>query len=301
LTLWNDIGVSSARRQARDLDVRTCDMRFETTRRRVSFMILSIAPLAAIVAAAIRPLRIPGVYQSLGAVLFTAIVATAWVLGLHSMKAGTTGQQRLALAGGCLVAPFALVALLWVGLSTPQDATPPENEMRYLVLVIMSIAITSGFAVLWHALTDAGEGLYSTVGFAANMLAGAAYVFWLSFALGASVERSRAGQMSPTVVSMAGGFDSLEAVACLLTYFTTAAFAVSLARAHWLGRGAMRAYAAVNIVALLFLMMTMRSSPDPRAPWYLQPVWIVRIPAIPWVMPFLLGVVLLRRAGDQQS
>ena len=154
-------------------------MRFETTNRRLSFTFLCITPLVAIIAAGVRALRVPGVYQSIGAGLFTAIAASAWVLGLHAVRTDTQGQQRLALAGGFLVAPFALVSLLWVGLSAPPDATPPQNQMRYLVLVIMSIAVTS-------------------------------------------------------------------------------------------------------------------------TPWYVRPTFIVGIPAIPWIMPFLIGVVLLRRAGDQQ-
>jgi hypothetical protein len=37
------------------------------------------------------------------------------------------------------------------------------------------------------------------------------------------------------------------------------------------------------------------------APWYTRPGVIVGIPAIPWIMPCLLGVVLLRRAGDARG
>ena len=36
------------------------------------------------------------------------------------------------------------------------------------------------------------------------------------------------------------------------------------------------------------------------APWYTRPGLIAGISAIPWIMPFLLGVVLLRRVGDAQ-
>jgi len=36
------------------------------------------------------------------------------------------------------------------------------------------------------------------------------------------------------------------------------------------------------------------------APWYFHVGFIVDIPAVPWIMPCLLGVVLLRRAGDEQ-
>jgi hypothetical protein len=35
-----------------------------------------------------------------------------------------------------------------------------------------------------------------------------------------------------------------------------------------------------------------------KTPWYTIPGFIFAIPAIPWIMPCLFGVVLLRRAGN---
>ena len=31
-----------------------------------------------------------------------------------------------------------------------------------------------------------------------------------------------------------------------------------------------------------------------------RPGFVAGIPAVPWIMPFLLGVVVLRRAGDER-
>ena len=36
------------------------------------------------------------------------------------------------------------------------------------------------------------------------------------------------------------------------------------------------------------------------APWYMRPGFIAGIPAVPWIMPCLLGVVLLRSAENEQ-
>ena len=88
----------------------------------------------------------------------------------------------------------------------------------------------------------------------------------------------------------------------MLTYVTTAAFATSLGRARWLGRGAAGAYVMASAVLLLFLVMRGLTYPEisgNTAPWYTRPGVIAGIPAIPWIMPCLLGVVLLRRAGDE--
>ena len=111
-----------------------------------------------------------------------------------------------------------------------------------------------------------------------------------------------AGQIPPAVRAVYDVYDILLFFACILTYLTTAAFATSLGRVRWLGRGATRAYVIVSFVALLFLVLRGFSYPDLRAsstPWYLRPAFIAGIPAVPWIMPFLLGVVLVRRAGDE--
>ena len=274
------------------------------TFRRISYVFLCTVPVLAIAVAAPRALRVSPIYQTVGGVLFAAIVIAAWILGARAIRAGAEGKGGLALAGGLLLTPFALVALLWVGLGPPWDASPRENVMRYLVLLISSIAVSGGLIVLQEALSEAGERHYSTLGFAAAMLAGAAYLIWTSLLLGAYIVRVRDGQVPPAINSLIDVFDVLLDVACLLTYLATAAFAAAMGRSGWLGRSATRAYVAVSIIALLFLMMRGMSYPDPAAlstPWYTQPGFIAGIPAIPFVMPFLLGIVLLRRAGDKQA
>ena len=88
-----------------------------------------------------------------------------------------------------------------------------------------------------------------------------------------------------------------------LTYVATAAFAASLARARWLGRRASRVYIIVSLMVLFFIVVSIVERPDPAAtsqPWYIHPGSILCIPALPLIMPALLGVVLLRRAGDEQ-
>lgn len=278
-------------------------MRFNSITRRLSYVFLCLVPFLLFPLVGVRALRIPGVYQTIGAVLFAAIVSAAWLLGVRAIK-GPEGRQRLALAGTFLLMPSTLFSLLWIGLASPGEATPVENRMRFLVLVVGSIAITGGFVVLREALHEAGERVYSTLGSAANMLAGAAYLVWMSFTLGMVVVRVQAGQIPPAVRAVYDVYDILLFIACVLTYLTTAAFATSLGRARWLGRGATRAYVIVSFVALLFLMLRGFSYPDLTAsstPWYLRPAFIAGIPAVPWIMPFLLGVVLVRRAGDEST
>jgi len=234
--------------------------------------------------------------------MFAGFFASTWSLGLRVVRVGPDERQKLALAGGLLQAPSALIALLWVGLGGPWVATPTENRMRYLVLLVMAMAVATAFMVLKDALSEAGERMYSMLGFATNIFAGAAYMVWLTIYLAAFDVKVREGKLSPEIVPLINMSDTLLFVACVLTYLTTASFAASMGRAAWLGRGAARAYVIASLVALLLIVIRGLSYPDPNAaPWYTLPGFIAGIPAVPWIMPSLLGVVLLKRAGEPSA
>lgn len=273
------------------------------TARRVSYVFLSIVPFLCFVVVGVRAFRVPGIYQVAGIVYFAAVALAAWTLGARAIRADTQDRRLLALAGILLITPFALVALLWVGLGGPWQATTAENQMRYLVLILMATAIAGGFVVLKEALSEAGERFYSTLGFTAIMLSGPLYLLWNTFAFATFFGKEHTGEVPAAIVSLRDMTDVLLFVAGFLTYLATLAFAASLGRVKWLGRGAARAFMIVNGVALLFLALRGLHYPDPRAlstPWYTNPGFVVGIPAVPFIMPFLLGVVLLRRAGDDQ-
>ncbi len=272
------------------------------TVRRVSYVFLCIVPFLSFVVVGVRAFRVPGVYQAVGVAYFAAIAIAAWTLGTRAIRADVQNGRLLGLAGTLLITPFALVALLWVGLGGPWQATAAENQMRYLVLIVMATAIAGGFVVLREALSEAGERFYATLGFAAIMLSGPLYLIWNTFAFGVFFAKEHAGEVPQALHSLGDIFDLLLFVAGFLTYLATAAFAASLGRVQWLGRSATSAFIIVSFVALLFLVIRGLKYPDPRAtPWYTSPGFIVGIPAVPFIMPFLLGVVLLRRAGEEQS
>lgn len=97
-------------------------------------------------------------------------------------------------------------------------------------------------------------------------------------------------------------YDVIEFVACVLSYVSTALFALALGAAGLLNRVPARAYAIVS--ALFVLLLASRGIAYPEisgqtAPWYTQPGVIAGIPAIPWIMPGLFAAILLRRAGDK--
>src|SRR6185436_3486783 len=209
------------------------------TARRISYIFLCTLQFLDLVVVGVRALRIPGIYQAIGVLLFAVIVIAAWILGARVIGSGVAERRRLALTGTLLILPWTIISLLWVGLGPPFQVTAPENHMRYLVLLANVAIVASAFVLLKEELYDAGERFYSTVGFAASIPAGAAYLVCISMSVAGSI----AG--SSDKVAAASGFlnalySVLEFVACVLTYITTAAFAASLGQAGWLGRGAAR-------------------------------------------------------------
>ncbi len=270
-----------------------------TTARRMSFYFLCAFPFVALATVAVRDLRIPGVYHAIGALHFAAIAFGAWILGARAIVSAAAPQRRLALAGVLLIFPWTVIALLWVGLGAPFQATAAENYMRFLVLLTNVVVVAGAFVVMKEELYAAGEYFYSTIGFAASIPGAVAYLVCISMSVAASI-----AELAGKDASVAGGFsglyDVLEFVACILTYVATAAFATSLGKVQWLGRNAARVYTVASAMLVALLVARGLSYPDlsgDTAPWYARPAFIAGIPAIPWLMPCLLGVVVLRRAG----
>ena len=269
-----------------------------------SYWFLFAIFIVAIVIGAIRPLRMSPMYQVIGVIQFGAMAFAAWTLGARAITSTSRGPRFLALSGILLITPFALLALLWVGLGPPWQATPAENQMRYLVLTAMAIAIVVGFVVLRGALGNADEQFRPSVGFGMIMLAGPLYLLFDALAFGVSTARLHGGEVPSAFRDLNTAIDMILFLAGALTYIATAAFAVALGQARWLGRGAARAFMIVSLVALSLLVIRGLHFPDPHAlstPWYTNPGFIVGIPAVPFIIPFLFGVVLLRRAGESDA
>jgi len=269
--------------------------------RRISYIFLCALPFLDLVVVGVRGFRIQGVYQTVGGVLFALIVIAAWILGARVIASTSPGKRRMALAGALLITPWAIVSLLWVGLGAPFQATLTENYMRFLVLLGSSIVVASAFVVLKEELYEIGERFYSTVGFAASISAGVAYFVCVSISVAQTMQRLSGDKTAFSGLIM-NFYSVLEFVAVILTYVATAAFATSFGNARWLRRGAVWAY--VIVCMTLVLLVTLRGVSFPEissstAPWYTQPGVIAGIPAVPWIMPGLLGVILLRRAGDE--
>jgi hypothetical protein len=274
----------------------------DSQKQRISYVFLCASLIVVFILASLRPLRTGHIATVIGVVVFAAIAVATSFLGRRAIRSTVQDQRLLSLAGILLIVPFAIVGLLWVGIGPPWMATATENQMRYLVLSVMSIAIASGLTVLKEALKNAGESFYSTVGFAMVMLAGPLYLVFNAFGFAAATASLNGGKLPSAFHDLNEIIDMILFLAGALTYLASAAFAASLGRVELLSRGAARCFAIVSLIAFALLLIRGLHFPDPRAlstPWYANPGFAVGIPAVPFIIPFYFGVVLLRRAGDE--
>jgi hypothetical protein len=210
----------------------------------------------------------------------------------------------LALSGGLLIAPWVLFSLL-AGIGRPDEATHIENQSRFLILLINSILVLGGLVMLRQALIDAGDRIYSNLGLIFIGVATPLYLVWSStmIQIHRVLEIHDRAEVPDWINATTDYSDMLLFFGGLLTYFATAAFAASLGQSGWIGRNSSRLIIAVSIGAAVCLTARGLRFPEPAvvfAHWYSIPGWIAGIPAIPWIMPCLIGVSLLKRAGSMR-
>jgi hypothetical protein len=249
----------------------------------------------------------PAAYSALVALLLLATALAAWFAGARAVTSSDPVRRMQAAAGILLVAPFVLFALL-VGVGPPHDQPPADNALRFLVLTVDALLVGSGLLVLRQSLASAGETLWSTLGAAAATWATPLYVAFTLIQRCDYVADLQGWSWAAAVMHPWHELTALDAFsmaalffAGLLTYVATAAFAAALAAAAWTGPRLARVFIALSAVAFAFLVARGFAYPGLEAAfahWYSIPGFVVGIPAVPWMMPCAMGVLLLRRAGS---
>lgn len=273
------------------------------SKRRRSYIVLCACLVLVTALFGLRAQYTSTVYYSLVAVQITVLCIAACKLGASAVRAEVEARRRLAVAGALLIMPWVLFSWL-AGFGTPWQATAAENQLRYLVLLINAMVVAGGLIVLKESLSEAGERFYSPLGFAAILLASPPYLIWATILLYEWSAKASVGSvpLPPGLNTMSAMSDYLLYFGGVLTYVASAAFAASLGRTRWLGRRATRGFVAASCIAVVCLVVRGPKFPSPTSVfehWYDIPGFVVGIPTVPWIIPMMFGVVLLRRAGDE--
>lgn len=231
------------------------------------------------------------------------MVMASWILGLHVIN---KKNEKTHLAAGAffLIAPWILVSMFF-GLGPPPEtasgwvATATEQQVRYSMLTVAGIFIALGFALLKEKLKNEGETYYSLLGFIAIIIAIPLFIldmlFWgfsltESFKLLVSTNTEKLPEWFKPLRVL---FGMISLVEVALTYLAITFFAVSMNRVGWLGKTSSKVFILISLLAIILIVLS-AFLPEP----FITAGFAVSIPAIPFLMPYFMGINLLRRAGD---
>lgn len=289
---------------ARNGGCNTCNMKPSPLLRRLGWLYLVLVPvIVSIFGFGVGHISYR-IYLPVWLINVCLMVASAWALGLHTMRDLENNKAKTALCGFLLVMPWLLISIFF-GFGPPPDSTggwvetSAEQRVRYGILVSAGLFIALGFAFLRQVLHKAGEEMYSLVGITAIMLAMPLFMinmmYWGEYLseffriLAASGSETRPDWFQP----LRKLFGMISVVEVALTYLATAAFSLSLGRVGWFKKVPVRIYLALSI---LFLAVVVLSEVFPQT--LAIPGFALSIPAMPFLMPYFIGINLLKRAGD---
>ena len=151
--------------------------------RQGGFAFLCALPFLALALVAPRPLHELPAREFVGLAIFAVALACLWRAGAAAIARHGPSARPLVLAAAFLLAPWMLVALLWTGLGAPFQASAPENQHRYVLLMANALLVGGGFMVLRDVLQERGERLLSGAMFAMAIPASGLYLACIAITL----------------------------------------------------------------------------------------------------------------------
>jgi hypothetical protein len=285
--------------------------------RQIASIYLWIAPLLSILVGGLRNLAGTEALIA-GYAVFVALTAAAiWKLG--AAKEGRV-REHPAFVPGVLLAAGPLTLLLGASVTgEPTAARPGDYLLNTTAILLGSLILVAGFVVLFARLWEAGQRLLPVLGLA-GLLAGTAlwlanlvfrYAVVASGAAGlqAAVE-DRAWVAYEYLPGLRGETswmefvlvwtDMLQLAFVLLAYLASGAFGGALVRTGWLGRVGGHVFVALNLAPALAVTagLVLAARGSVAAAWA---VFVLTIPFMVFVLPYFMGVALVRRdyRGDR--
>ncbi|MBO9566192.1 MAG: hypothetical protein J7621_25685 [Niastella sp.] len=236
------------------------------------------------------------------------MLALLWYLGARVLAGKEEVPRQQAVMALLLVLPWLFISVFF-GMGPPPATiaawvhTATEQQARYGILMGCGILATGGFTLLREELKKRGERFYSTLGIAALLMAAPLFILNMAY-WGGFLTRSFSTFINTIpdaprpdwYKAMQGLFYSIGLVEVALIYLATAAFAAGLKKAGLFRSGPCRLYILFSLLG--FVLSCLPS-------WLPEPFgsisYFVSIPAIPLVIPYLMGLNLLQRSNDLSS
>ncbi len=232
------------------------------------------------------------------------MVMASWILGLHTIL--DKNRSKFMTSGAfCLIVPIILVSMFF-GLGPPPETpagwvvTSAEQQIRYSMLTVAGIFIATGFTLLKEKQKAEGESYYSLLGTIAINIAIPLFIldmlFW-GFSLTElfkTLVAANTEKIPEWFKPFRMLFGMISVVEVALTYLAIAFFSVSLHLTGRLSKSSRNIYVMLSLFAFLIMILSV-FLPEP----FVTAGYIISIPAIPFFMPYYMGISLLKTEGDK--
>lgn len=248
------------------------------------------------------------IYLPIWLVNVVLMVIAAWVLGARVIRTNDPDKKHIALCAVFFILPTLLTSMFF-GLGAPPYESPKawvasatEQLVRYYFLLAAGVFIAFGFAVLREKLKRTAGNFYALLGFAAIQIAIPIFLINMSFwgfyltKLYRMLVASSSEKKPEWVIPLGSQFFYINMIVTALVYVAVAAFAMAIKKAGWFKPAACNTYLVISL--LLFLLDVLPPTwPEPFATLN----FIVSIPAIPFMLPYFIGINLLRKFGSDKG
>jgi hypothetical protein len=229
------------------------------------------------------------------------MISAAWNLGGYQLSSNNREIKQQVTTALLLFTPWLLFSI-FAGMGPPPATlqgwvnTAAEQQIRYTILIAAGIIFALGSALLKVKLQAAGENIYSAMASAAINLALPLFIinmaFWGyyltdTFRVFIQLGVAKRPDWYEPVKSL---FYVISIAEVLLIYLSTVLFAVSLKVTGLFNPVACRYYIVFGLVGIILVVFP-PTWPEPFG----TAGFLVAIPAIPFVMPYLIGVHLLKQ------
>lgn len=230
------------------------------------------------------------------------MITAVWNLGARNFSSDNRETKHQVVTALMLFMPWLLFSV-FAGMGPPPPTlagwidSAVEQQIRYTILIAGGILLALGSALLKVKLQATGENLYSVMASAAISLAMPLFIinmaFWgyyLTDAFRVFIQSgtSKRPDLHGPIKSL---FYVISIAEVLLMYLGTVFFAVSLKVTGLFNPVACRYYIIFGLIGMVLVLLP-SYWPEPFG----TAGFLVAIPAIPFIMPYLIGIHLLKHA-----
>jgi hypothetical protein len=205
-----------------------------------------------------------------------------------------------------LIVPWILISM-FAGLGPPPETagewtlTAKEQQVRYFMLVISGVFIAFGFSALSDQLKLKGEQFYSLLSVTAILLAIPLFIinmlYWGFYLTELFNFQTRLNMTTlpdwAQPIRRLFGLISVAEVA--LTYSATFLLVLAMKKTGWLSKTSSAVYFLFSLLAFTIIVLSVFFTETFKIPGF-----AVSIPAFPFLLPYFLGVNLLRDIGNNK-